>query len=348
MEINDMLKLSVTEGASDLHVLPGLPPLLRINGELITVKNQSTLSSSEVKNLLYGMMTEEQITKFETDLVLEMGLHFEDIGNFRASIFHQMNGIAGVFRVISDDVPSFDELGLPIVLKRLLQLSHGLILIAGPTGSGKSTTLAAMVDYINSTRASNIITIEDPIEYIHNSKKSAVNQLQVGRDTHDFATALRSSLRQDPDVILLGEMRDLDTIRLALTAAETGHLVLTTLHASSAPLAISRIVDIFPAAEKNRVRNLIAETLQAVVCQTLVKKISDGRIAAFEIMLATPAIRHLVRQDMVAHMESTIQTSGDVGMCTMDQYLQELVAKRLISSGVARSVSVNWGQMKND
>lgn len=341
MKIEELLKLSVSQHASDLHLLPELPPLMRIHGDLITVKDIPPLSSEESKMLIYSIMTKEQQHIFETHLVLDMAVFYPHIGNFRVSILHQLRGVAAVFRVIPENVPTFEELALPSILKRFLVLSHGLILVTGPTGSGKSTTLAAMIDYINMSKACHIITIEDPIEYIYYSKKSAINQLQVGRDTPDVATALRSSLRQDPDVILLGELRDLETIRLALTAAETGHLVLATLHASSAPLAISRTIDIFPTAEKNRVRNLLSETLQVVICQTLVKKITEGRVAAFEIMLATPAIRHLIRQDMITHMESTIQTNGDIGMCTMDQYLQDLVAKHVVSSATARGVTVN-------
>lgn len=339
MQLEELLKMSVAEGASDLHLLPGMPPLLRINGDLNPIPNLPALSSAETKTLIYSAMDIDQQQTFETKLGLDMALSFYDIGNFRVSVLHQMNGIAAVFRIIPENVPTFEELELPAIIKRLLMLPHGLVLVTGPTGSGKSTTLAVMVDQINSLRANHIITIEDPIEFIHKSKKCAINQIQVGRDTPDFASALRSSLRQDPDVIMLGELRDLETIRLALTAAETGHLVLATLHASTAPLAISRIVDVFPAAEKPRVRNLLSETLQAVLCQTLVKRISGGRVGAFEIMLATPAIRHLIRQDMIAHMESTIQTNGDIGMCTMDQYLQELVAKRLITTAAARTAN---------
>jgi twitching motility protein PilT len=341
MEIEELLKLSVAAHASDLHLLPGLPPLLRIDGELIEMKDQPPLSQSDTEQLIFSIMSEEQLHTFQNNLVLDMALNYPEMGNFRVSALHQLHGIAAVFRVIPHKIPSFDELGLPSVFKRLLTLSHGLILVTGPTGSGKSTTLATMVDHINMTRACHIITIEDPIEFIYQSKKSAINQMQVGRDTPDFATALRASLRQDPDVILLGEMRDLETIRLALTAAETGHLVMTTLHAGTAPLAISRAVDIFPVAEKARVRNLISETLQAVICQTLVKSLAGGRVAAFEIMLATPAIRHLINQDMIPQMETTIQTNGDIGMCTMDQYLQKLAAKRLITSVTARGISID-------
>ena len=348
MKIEELLKISVEKHASDLHILPHLPPLLRIDGELVVIPNIDPLTAALSKQLIYTAMTIDQQEVFESKLVLDIAVSYSGIGNFRVSILHQMHGISAVFRVIPENVPSFESLDLPAVFKRLLVLSSGLILITGPTGSGKSTTLAAMVEHINTTRASHIITIEDPIEFILKSNKSAINQLQVGRDTPDIATALRASLRHDPDVILLGELRDLETIRLALIAAETGHLVLTTLHASSAPLAISRIVDMFPSSEKIRVRNVLAETVQGVICQTLVKRITEGRVAAFEIMLANPAIRHLIRQDMVTHMESTMQTSGDIGMCTMEQYLQKLAAKRMITTVEARNVTVNWGRVKNE
>lgn len=347
MDLKELLTFSVAAHASDMHILPGMPPLLRIDGELVPVKEFPTLTAEDTSHLIYSAMSQNQKDYFETNLVLDMALPFSGIGLFRVSALHQLRGVSAVFRIIPEKVPGFEELMLPSVFKRLMSLSHGLILVTGPTGSGKSTTLAAMVDYINATRACHIITIEDPIEFIYESKKSAINQLQVGRDTTDVTSALRASLRQDPDVILLGEMRDLETIRLALTAAETGHLVMATLHASSAPLAISRIIDVFPTAEKNWVRNLLAETVQGVFCQTLVKKITGGRVAAFEIMLANPAIRHLIRQDMISHMESTIQTSGDIGMCTLEQSLQELVAKRLISTVVARGIAVNHESFSN-
>jgi twitching motility protein PilT len=339
MKIEEFLKLGLEQKASDLHILPGLPPLLRIHGDLSPIKTLPSLTSDDTREMLTAMLTPEQQELFEKKLVVELPFTFPEIGSVRASIFHQMHGIAAVFRFVPESVPTFEELDLPPIFKSFLGLSHGLILITGPTGSGKSTTLASMIDYINSSIASHIITIEDPIEFIYRNKKSAITQLQVGRDTPDVATALRSALRQDPDVILIGEIRDLETIRLALTAAETGHLVLATLHASTAPTAISRIVDVFPTAEKNRVRNLLSESIQAVICQTLVKRINGGRIAAFEIMLASNAIRHLIRQDMPSHMQSTIQTSRDVGMCTLEQYLQELVSKQLITSATARNVA---------
>jgi twitching motility protein PilT len=301
------------------------------------------LSAATTKYLIYSFLTKQQQEQFERELQCDLAVSYPNTGNFRVSVYHQLRGMAAVFRIIPEKVPTFDELSLPSVLKSLLVLANGLILVTGPAGSGKSTTLAAMIDYNNTIRACNIITIEDPIEYIHTSKKSAINQLQVHRDTLQFASALRASLRQDPNVILLGELRDLETIRLALTAAETGHLVMATLHATSAPLAISRIVDVFPNAEKNRVRDLLAETIQGICCQTLVKKMDGGRVAAFEIMLATRAIRHQIRQDKISHMLMTMQTNGDIGMCTMEQNLDDLLSKRLISQNVARNVTLNRG-----
>ncbi len=346
MEVDQLLEISAERHASDLHILPGSTPLLRIDGALVSMKEIPVLSPGETKHMLYNVMTPEQQHIFETERVLELAHTVADIGNFRVSIFHQMHGIGAVFRVVPEKVPSFEELGLPAVLKQLLALPHGLILVTGPTGSGKSTTLAAMIDYINSFRTCNIITIEDPIEFIHQNKRSIFNQMQVGRDTTDFATALRSSLRQDPNVILLGELRDLETMRLALTAAETGHLVLATLHASSAPIAISRFADVFPTEEKNRVRTLLSETLQAVICQTLVKKTSGGRVAAFEVMLSTPPIRHYIRQDMPSHMESAMQTNADKGMFTLEQHLQQLVKKGVVNGMTAASVLINQKPFK--
>ncbi len=341
MEMTELLELSVNQHASDLHLLPGLPPTMRIDGDLIPAKGIPALPPEVTKRLIYSVMTKDQQQAFETNLEMDLAVSYPKIGHFRVNVLHQLRGVAAVFRVIPEEVPTFEQLELPQILKTLLVLHHGLVLITGPTGSGKSTTQAAMIEYINRMRACNIITIEDPIEYIFQSKKSLINQRQVHRDTANVATALRSALREDPDVILLGELRDLETIRLALTAAETGHLVVATLHASSTPAAVGRMVDVFPNEEKNRVRNLLADSLQAVICQTLVRKISGGRIGAFEIMLATPAIRHLIRADKMAHIIMTIQTNGDLGMCTLDQYLQTLVMKNIITSSVARSAAVN-------
>lgn len=346
MEIEAFIKKALEQKASDLHIVPGMAPLLRIDGELVAIKDSASLSPQATKQMLYEMMSKEHQAELEKYLAVDMAVYFPNLGNLRVNVFHQSQGLAAIFRIVPDKVPTMDELALPPILKRLLILPYGLILVTGPTGSGKSTTLASMIDYVNTLRASHIITIEDPIEYIHKSKKSSINQLQVGRDTKSFSAALRSSLRQDPNVIMLGEMRDLETIRLALTAAETGHLVLSTLHASSAAITIGRIVDIFPTAERNRIRNMLSECIQGVVCQTLVKKANSGRVAAFEVMLGTPAIRHLISQGMNSHIESTIQTSGDMGMFTLEQNLKELVAKGIITQTASRLVTANRDSMK--
>jgi len=341
MELAQLLELSVKQKASDLHLSPQQPPLFRIDGELVPAKDIPPLDANTTKNLIYSVMSKEQQQEFETALELDFATLLPNVAGFRVNAFHQLLGVAGVFRVIPELIPTLDELELPPVFKQILELPNGLILVTGPTGSGKSTTLAAMVDHINTHQSSHIITVEDPIEFIHPSKKCLVNQRQIHRDTHDFAAALRSALREDPDVILVGEMRDLETIRLALTAAETGHLVLATLHTSSAPRTISRIVDVFSAAEKNIIRNMLSESLQGVICQTLLKKNSGGRVAALEIMLGSAAIRNLIREDKTAQMYTTIQTSAEMGMCTLDQYLQGLVGRKIIDANVAREVAVN-------
>lgn len=327
MDILDLLILGVARRASDLHLSAQLPPILRIEGDLVFMTEFPALDSSFIKDLLFNIMKKDQQDEFEGALELDFVVTLQNIGRFRVNMFHQSSGVAAVFRIIPHRIPTLDELSLPPVFKKILNASNGLILITGPTGSGKSTTLAAMVDHINRVRPCHIITIEDPIEFVHSSKKSLINQRQVHQDTHHFTTALRSALREDPDILLLGEMRDLETIRLALTAAETGHLVLATLHASSAPRAITRIVDVFPLGEKEIIRNMLAESFQAVVCQTLLKKIGGGRVPAFEVMLGTTAIRHLIREDKTAQMYSVIQTNNELGMCTLDQYKQELVLK---------------------
>lgn len=341
MEIVKFLIISVKQDASDLHISPGLPPMVRISGDLFALKDELPLDPAETKKMVYETMTKDQQKEFEAALELDYAVMVPKIAGFRVNAFHQMTGVSAVFRVIPNKIPTFEDFDLPPIFKNLCDLPNGLILVTGQTGSGKSTTLAAMVNYINMGQNSHIITIEDPIEFIHQSKKGLITQRQVHRDTHDFNIALRSALREDPDVIMVGEMRDLETIRLALTAAETGHLVMSTLHTSSAPRAVSRIVDVFPAGEKNIIRNLLSESLQAVVCQNLLKKIGGGRVAAFEIMMGTTAIRNLIRQDKIAQMMSAIQTGGEAGMITLDRYLQELVARHIISADVARSATIN-------
>lgn len=346
MDIQTLLKIGLELHSSDIHIIPNMPPLFRIDGDLLPGKDMSVLSPTESKELVYSMLKNDDQQSFEKKLALDTSIYYENIGNFRMNAFHQSQGIAAILRVVPERVPTMDELGIPTILKRLLVLPYGLILVTGPTGSGKSSTLASMIDYINTLRAGHIITIEDPIEYLQKSKKCSINQLQVGRDTKSFSAALRSSLRQDPNVIMLGEMRDLESIRLALTAAETGHLVLSTLHASSASVTISRIIDVFPTAERNRIRNMLSETIQGVLCQTLLKKATTGRTAAFEVMLATPAIRHLISQGMNSHIESTIQTSGDSGMFTLEQNLKELVARGIITQTASRLALSHRDSMK--
>lgn len=341
MDMQQLLTQCVNESASDLHLSPNMPPMVRIHGDLVALKDSSTLNPDATKELIYSIMSADQQKAFEKELELDFGIGVQDVAGFRVNAFRQISGCAAVFRVIPSKIPSLEELKLPDVFKSLLDLPNGIILVTGPTGSGKSTTLAAMIDYINMHREEHVITIEDPIEFIHTSKKCLINQRQIHRDTHDFTAALRSALRQDPDVILLGEMRDLETIRLALTAAETGHLVMATLHTSSAPRTVSRIVDVFPAGEKNIIRNLLSESLQAVICQTLVKSTTGGRAAALEIMLGTPAIRNLIREDKVAQMSTTIQTGSELGMCTLDQHLQQLVSNGIIDREVAHDAAVN-------
>ena len=338
MNINELLTKSVELKASDLHLAPNLPPMLRINGDLEPLAGEREFDKATLNDLIFSTMNAEQRAEFIKEYELDYAVTVPNVARFRVNAFYQTDGMAAVFRVIPEAIPSLDDLGLPPVFKKLLDLPNGLILVTGPTGSGKSTTLAAMIDYINMNQPEHIITIEDPIEFKHKSKKSLINQREVHKDTHGFSNALRSALREDPDVILLGEMRDLETIRLALTAAETGHLVMATLHTSSAPRTINRIVDVFPAGEKDMIRNMLSESLQAVICQTLLKKIGGGRVAALEIMLGTPAIRNLIREDKIAQMMTSIQTGQEHGMCTLKQYVQGLVAKGLVDNNEVKNI----------
>jgi len=334
MDVTALLKLGIEKNASDLHLSAGLAPLLRIDGDLCPL-NVPSLDHKTVLNLLYNIMNEEQRKKFKEDLEIDFSFEIADLARFRVNVFTQVRGIGAVFRVIPQKILSLEELKLPAKFKEIARCPYGLVLITGPTGSGKSTTLAALIDYINCKYADHIITIEDPVEFIHRSKCSLVTQREVHRHTHSFSTALRSALREDPDVILVGELRDLETIRLALTAAETGHLVFATLHTTSAAKTINRIIDVFPTEEKSMVRSMLSESLQAVIAQILLKKKVGGRVAAHEIMTCTPAIRHLIRENKIAQMYSAIQTGTSHGMQTMDQQLQCLVAKELIYQEVA-------------
>lgn len=335
MDITELLAFSVKQGSSDLHLSAGLPPMIRIDGDMRRV-NLPPMEHKEVHSLIYEIMNDKQRRDYEEFLETDFSFEVPGVARFRVNAFNQNRGPAAVFRTIPSRVLTLEDLGFGQVFRDLAMLPRGLVLVTGPTGSGKSTTLAAMVDYVNENRYQHILTIEDPIEFVHESKKCLVNQREVHRDTHGFSEALRSALREDPDIILVGEMRDLETIRLALTAAETGHLVFGTLHTTSAAKTIDRIVDVFPGQEKSMVRSMLSESLQAVLAQTLMKKIGGGRIAAHEVMVGTPAIRNLIREDKVAQMYSAIQTGAAHGMQTMDQNLLRLVQQKVITRETAQ------------
>ena len=335
MDITELLAFSAKQGASDLHLSAGMPPMIRVDGDVRRI-NLPSLDHKEVHSLVYEIMNDKQRKDFEEFLETDFSFEVPGVARFRVNAFNHNRGAGAVFRTIPSKILSMDDLGMGQIFKDLAMTPRGLILVTGPTGSGKSTTLAAMVDYINETKYDHILTVEDPIEFVHESKKSLINQREVHRDTLGFNEALRSALREDPDVILVGELRDLETIRLALSAAETGHVVFGTLHTSSAAKTIDRIVDVFPAEEKEMVRAMLSESLQGVVSQALMKKNGGGRVAAHEIMVGTPAIRNLIREAKIAQMYSAIQTGSSLGMQTMDQCLQNLVSKGIISRDVAR------------
>ena len=340
MDIAELLAFSVKNNASDLHISAGLPPMIRVDGDIRRI-NVPALDHKTVHSLIYDIMNDKQRKDFEEFLETDFSFEIPNLARFRVNAFNHNRGAGGVFRTIPSTILTLEELGCPAGFKDIADQPRGIVLVTGPTGSGKSTTLAAMMDHVNNERFEHILTIEDPIEFVHESKKCLVNQREVHRDTHGFNEALRSALREDPDIILVGELRDLETIRLALTAAETGHLVFGTLHTSSAAKTIDRIIDVFPAAEKTMVRSMLSESLRAVISQSLLKKTGGGRIAAHEIMIGTPAIRNLIREDKVAQMYSAIQTGQAAGMQTLDQNLQDLVQRGLISRIDARSKAMN-------
>jgi twitching motility protein PilT len=336
MDITELLAFSVQHKASDLHLSSGVSPMIRVDGDVRRV-NIPALESKDVNSLVYDIMNDNQRKDYEQNLEVDFSFEVPNLARFRVNAFNTSRGPAAVFRTIPSTVLSLDDLGAPDIFRDISDNPRGLVLVTGPTGSGKSTTLAAMVDYINNNKHHHILTIEDPIEFVHQNKLSLINQREVHRDTHSFKAALRSALREDPDVILVGELRDLETIRLAMTAAETGHLVFGTLHTTSAPKTIDRIIDVFPGEEKDMVRSMLSESLQAVISQTLVKKVGGGRVAAHEIMLGIPAIRNLIREDKIAQMYSAIQTGAMHGMQTMDQCLKNLVNRGLITAQDAQS-----------
>ena len=335
MDIAELLSFSVKNNSSDLHLSAGLPPMIRVDGDLRKI-NMPALEHKDVIKIIYDIMNDKQRKEYEEQLEMDFSFEIANFARFRVNAFTQSRGAGAVFRTIPSQVLTLEELGMPPICNEIITYPKGLVLVTGPTGSGKSTSLAAMIDAINNIRYDHILTIEDPIEFIHENKKCLINQREVHRDTLSFNAALRSALREDPDIILVGELRDLETIRLAMTAAETGHLVFATLHTNSATKTINRIIDVFPAEEKSMIRSMLSESLQAVIAQTLLKKIGGGRVAALEIMVCNAAIRNLIREDKVAQMYSTIQTGQAQGMQTLDQGLTNLVNNRVITRQTAK------------
>lgn len=329
MEITELLTLAGTKQASDLHLSTGSPPIIRLDGRLQPL-DLPILTEKAIADMLFSIMNETQKQKFNKNYEFDFAYEIPQLARFRINTFHHLNGLASAFRVLPCKIPSLEEVGSADLLKRMCVLSSGLILLTGPTGSGKSTTLAAMVEYINQNQSRHIVTIEDPIEYVYASQRALIQQREVGTNTESFQDALRSVLREDPDVILVGEMRDLETIRLALTAAETGHLVFATLHTRSAAKTVNRIVDVFPGEEKRLINNLLSEALYAVISQTMVNCMEGGRMVAQEIMVCTPAIRSLIRQSKTEQIYSAIQTGRNYGMRTLDQHIDELLANKAI------------------
>ena len=345
MDIAELLDFSVKHNASDLHLSAGVPPMIRIDGEVRKL-GVPALTHAEVHHLVFDIMNDGQRSEFEERLEVDFSYQLPDVGRFRVNAFNQSRGCSAVFRTIPVDIPTLEQLDAPDIFEKISNYEKGLVLVTGPTGSGKSTTLAAMVDYINTHHNKHILTIEDPIEFVHSNKKCLINQREVHRDTHSFNNALRSALREDPDVILVGELRDQETISLALTAAETGHLVFGTLHTSSAAKTIDRIIDVFPGSDKGMVRSMLSESLRAVIAQKLLKRVGGGRVACHEVMIATPAIRNLVREDKIAQMFSIIQTGAAHGMVTMEQNAKQLLAQGVVDMDeVQKKVEIDSGAM---
>ncbi|MFA5082840.1 MAG: type IV pilus twitching motility protein PilT [Hydrogenophilaceae bacterium] len=341
MEISDLLTFAVKNKASDLHLSAGLPPMIRVHGDIRRI-NVPPMDNTQVRAMIYDVMSDAQRKSYEEFLETDFSFALPGVARFRVNAYNQERGASAAFRTVPSKVLTLEELEAPRSFKEIADQPRGIVLVTGPTGSGKSTTLAAMLDFVNDNLHGHILTIEDPIEFVHQSKKCLINQRELGPHTQSFENALRSALREDPDVILVGEMRDLETIRLALTAAETGHLVFATLHTSSAAKTIDRIIDVFPAAEKEMVRSMLSESIRAVIAQALLKrKDGSGRIAAHEIMTGTPAIRNLIRENKIAQMYSSIQTGQALGMQTLDQCLTNLVKRNLVDAVEARAVAVN-------
>ncbi|MBK7673404.1 type IV pilus twitching motility protein PilT [Accumulibacter sp.] len=341
MDITELLAFSVKNKASDLHLSAGLPPIIRVHGDVRRI-NLPAMEHKDVHAMVYDIMSDSQRKQYEDTRECDFSFEIPNLARFRVNAFVQNRGAGAVFRTIPSKVLTLEELNCPRIFKDISDYPRGIVLVTGPTGSGKSTTLAAMINHVNENAYSHILTVEDPIEFVHQPKKCLINQREIGPHTLSFQNALRSALREDPDVILVGEMRDLETIRLALTGAETGHLVFATLHTSSAAKTIDRIIDVFPAAEKEMVRSMLSESLRAVISQTLLKtKDGQGRVAAYEILIGTPAIRNLIRENKVAQMYSSLQTGQQFGMQTLDQCLIELVKRNIVSAPEARAKAAN-------
>lgn len=337
MDITQLLAFVMQNDASDLHLSGGNPPIVRVYGSLKRLK-ADVLTNESIRTMLYSIMTDDQRSEFEKNLEIDFAISFGEKARFRVNAFTNRQGSAAVFRTIPSVVPTMEELDLPPVIRRFAELEKGIVLVTGPTGSGKSTTLASMINHINENHPKHILTVEDPVEFFHTSKKSLINHRELGNDTHSFARALKSALREDPDVILVGEMRDHETISLALTAAETGHLVFGTLHSSSAAKTVDRIIDVFPTGDKEMIRAMLASSLQGVVAQTLLKKVSGGRVAAFEILVGTNAVRNLIRENQIPQMYSMIQTGSRYGMITMEDSVHNLLEAGTIDEDEARVV----------
>ena len=346
MDVVELLKIGMEKRASDIHITVGVPPILRIDGKLIPL-GMEALKPNDTKELVYGTLSDHQIEELERKGEIDTSFSSPGIGRYRVNVYKQRGSYAMALRIIPLEIPNMETLGLPPVIKDLSRLPRGLILVTGPTGSGKSTTLAAMVDLINKERNCHIITLEDPIEYLHKHNKSIVNQREIGIDSYSFANALRAALRQDPDVILVGEMRDLETISIALTAAETGHLVLSTLHTVGSAKTIDRIIDVFPPYQQQQVRVQLSTVIQAIISQQLLPKASgDGRVAAFEVMIATPAIRNLIREEKIHQIDTAIQTGAKYKMQTMDNSLIDLYSRGVITKETALMQAVNQENIK--